>query len=95
MAAATGNANKIKGRDEPSAAAVNITAAAEVTFFAKLLFLSEGTIFRLQPTSQLNQNGLAGILLLRARPGLGSKISGSMLPRKDDYYVLKIEFDLI
>ena len=26
--------------------------------------LSEGTSFRLQPTSQLNQNGLAGILLL-------------------------------
>jgi hypothetical protein len=35
-AAATGSANKIKGRDEPSATAVNITAAAaEVTFFAK------------------------------------------------------------
>ncbi|KAH7623391.1 hypothetical protein NADE_002580 [Nannochloris sp. 'desiccata'] len=41
-AAATGSANKIKGRDEPSAAAVNITAAAaEVTFFAKFIAFSQ------------------------------------------------------
>ncbi|KAG7674706.1 hypothetical protein KSW81_006138 [Nannochloris sp. 'desiccata'] len=36
VAAATGGADKTKRRDEPSAAAVNITAAAvEATFFAK------------------------------------------------------------